>query len=125
MLHYLQSLDWPGNIRELSNGIARHLLLGMETDTATAPRAHRSSEGSGDSSRAIGVPLKELAKEAVRAREKSFILDALRANKWNRRKTAEALKISYRTLIYKIRDSGLSSAHGRSARAWHPNGEEG
>ena len=125
MLHYLQSLDWPGNIRELSNGIARHLLLGMETDAATAPRAHRSSEGSGDSSRAIGVPLKELAKEAVRAREKSFILDALRANKWNRRKTAEALKISYRTLIYKIRDSGLSSAHGRSARAWHPNGEEG
>jgi two-component system, NtrC family, response regulator AtoC len=125
MLQYLQSLDWPGNIRELSNGIARHLLLGMETSAATAPRAHRSTDGSGDSSRAIGVPLKELAKEAVRAREKSYILDALRANKWNRRKTAEALKISYRTLIYKIRNSGLSSAHSRSARAWHSNGEEG
>jgi two-component system, NtrC family, response regulator AtoC len=35
-------------------------------------------------------------------------LEALRANRWNRRKTAQTLKISYRTLIYKIRDAGLA-----------------
>jgi two-component system, NtrC family, response regulator AtoC len=37
------------------------------------------------------------------------IMEALRTNQWNRRKTAEALKISYRALIYKIRDAGLTS----------------
>jgi DNA-binding NtrC family response regulator len=55
------------------------------------------------------VPLKQLTKEAVRDRERTFILEALQANQWNRRKTAESLKISYRTLMYKIRNSGLTS----------------
>jgi two-component system response regulator AtoC len=53
------------------------------------------------------VPLQQIAKEAVRERENMFILEALQANQWNRRRTAEALKISYRALIYKIRDAGL------------------
>ena len=38
-----------------------------------------------------------------------MILEALRANQWNRRKTAQSLKISYRALIYKIQDAGLVS----------------
>jgi two-component system response regulator AtoC len=53
------------------------------------------------------IPLKRIAKEAIREMERKVILEALRDNQWNRRKTAKALKISYRTLIYKIRDSGL------------------
>jgi DNA-binding NtrC family response regulator len=53
------------------------------------------------------VPLKQLAREAVREKEKRFIFEALQANQWNRRKAAQALKISYRALIYKIRDAGL------------------
>jgi two-component system response regulator AtoC len=44
--------------------------------------------------------------------ERNVILETLRANQWNRRKTAEALKISYRALIYKIRDSGLAQTRG-------------
>jgi two-component system response regulator AtoC len=36
-------------------------------------------------------------------------LEALHANQWNRRKTAQALRISYRSLIYKIRDAGLAA----------------
>jgi len=39
--------------------------------------------------------------------ERNAIIDALQANHWNRRKAAEELKISYRALIYKIRDAGL------------------
>jgi len=53
------------------------------------------------------APLKQLAREAVREKERSFIFEALQANQWNRRRAAEALKISYRALIYKIRDAGL------------------
>ena len=115
MLQYLQNLDWPGNIRELSNGIARHVLLGDQTIVGLDQLDKPRRDGSGDYKSTGNVPLKQLSREAVRAREKIFILDALNANQWNRRKTAESLKISYRTLIYKIRDAGLISK--RSQRA--------
>jgi two-component system response regulator AtoC len=108
ILQHLQNLDWPGNIRELSNGIARYVLVGPEAnigpELVVKPRS-----SSRNSDRTINVSLKQLSKEAVRERERIFILEALKANQWNRRKTAEVLKISYRTLIYKIRDAGLIS----------------
>ncbi len=50
-----------------------------------------------------------MSKDAIKEMEKNVILETLRANQWNRRKTAQALKISYRALIYKIRDAGLVS----------------
>ncbi len=53
--------------------------------------------------------LKRIAKDVIQEMEKKVILESLRANQWNRRKTAQALKISYRALIYKIRDAGLVS----------------
>jgi len=45
--------------------------------------------------------------------EGNLILNALRENKWNRRKAALALNISYRALIYKIREAGLSPKSNR------------
>ncbi|MGB8476020.1 MAG: sigma-54 dependent transcriptional regulator [Candidatus Acidiferrum sp.] len=107
MLQYLQNLDWPGNIRELSNGIARHVLVGAEANIGPVlvDKPHRSAPR--DSCRTDTIPLKQLSKEVVRERERTYILEALKANQWNRRKTAEALKISYRTLIYKIQGAGL------------------
>jgi len=107
IVQYLQKLDWPGNIRELSNGMARHVLIGAEAKIAQAPEAKRLDPARGRSSGVGIVPLKQLARDAVREREKSFIFEALQANHWNRRKTALALKISYRALIYKIRNVGL------------------
>ena len=56
-----------------------------------------------------GLPLKHVARNAIREMERGVILEALREYQWNRRKTARALKISYRSLIYKIRDAGLVS----------------
>jgi DNA-binding NtrC family response regulator len=44
--------------------------------------------------------------------ERKVILQALREHHWNRRKTAEALQISYRSLIYKIREAGLADNSG-------------
>src|SRR6266481_6713445 len=115
MLQYLESLEWPGNIRELSNGIARHVLVGAEANIGLDWAAKPRNGASGNSNSSGNVPLKQVSREAVRAREKIVILDALKANQWNRRKTAEALKISYRTLIYKIRDAGLISKRSRIA----------
>ena len=107
ILHYLQSLNWPGNLRELSNGVARYVLIGPEAAIYQEhnPKKHkaaRSAEGDG-----TPVTLKRLAKDATREMERNVILETLRANQWNRRKTAAALKISYRALIYKIHDAGL------------------
>jgi DNA-binding NtrC family response regulator len=52
--------------------------------------------------------LKGVAGDAIRELEKRVILEALRNNHWNRRKAAQALQISYRTLIYKLRNAGIA-----------------
>jgi len=108
-LRYLQNLDWPGNIRELSNGIARHVLIGAAAAIFPEPAVRRQARAAARPNGDATVPLKQLAKEAIREKERNLILEALQANQWNRRKTAESLKISYRTLIYKIRDTGIAS----------------
>lgn len=110
MLEYLKGLPWAGNIRELSNGVARYVLLGPEAAIHQEIPTRRS-RGVVDSAEngVAAVPLKRIAKDAIQEMEKKVILESLRANQWNRRKTAQALKISYRALIYKIRDAGLIS----------------
>lgn len=113
---YLQDLNWPGNTRELANGIARYVLMGAEA--AIAETTERKHEDGGASS---VVPLRRITNEAIREMERNVILEALRANQWNRRKTAEELKISYRALIYKIRDAGLAARPAASSRAPAPS----
>jgi transcriptional regulator with PAS, ATPase and Fis domain len=109
MLNYLETLPWPGNVRELSNCIARYVLIGQDAFAIqSVPKKAIVTTTSGSANRA-GVPLRSIAKEAIRELERNVILEALRAHQWNRRKTAQALKISYRALIYKIRDTGLIS----------------
>lgn len=117
MLQYLRNLDWPGNIRELSNGIARHVLVGAEANIGPEIDANQRRSDSGNGKTMGNVSLKQFSKEAVRAREKAYILEALQANQWNRRKTAVALKISYRTLIYKIHNSGLLAGSAQNLAA--------
>lgn len=106
-LHYMQCMDWPGNIRELSNGVARHVLIGPEASMLADPARPVGQSMPPVATQNDAVPLKSLCKQAIRASEKNIILAALRANRWNRRKAAQELKISYRQLIYKIRDAGL------------------
>ena len=110
MLDYFRNLDWPGNMRELSNRIARYVIVGADAMVAGFEQPKKTSTPlnvrltSGEA-----VQLKDLAKDAIREMERNVILEALRTHHWNRRRTAEALKISYRSLIYKIRDAGLVS----------------
>lgn len=113
MLEYLQNLAWPGNIRELSNIIARHVLIGAEAKIVRESVTMQPDSGRGRSKGPAAIPLKRITKKVVEERVKSLILEALQAHQWNRRETAKALKISYRTLLYKIRESGLTSKHSR------------
>ena len=107
MMRYLQNLDWPGNIRELSNGIARYVLIGPEASIVQEPIVRQRDTTPANHVAVGSIPLRQIAKEAVRERERNYILESLQANQWNRRKTAKALRISYRALLYKIRNVGL------------------
>jgi two-component system, NtrC family, response regulator AtoC len=107
MMGYLQSLAWQGNLRELSNCIARYIVVGPESLNQADTVRTRVPIYSFKSDSRDPMPLKRIAKEAVREVERNAIVEALRANHWNRRKAAQALKISYRAMIYKIRDAGL------------------
>ncbi len=107
VISYLQSLHWPGNIRELSNTIARYVLIGEDGLATLEAREKRLvSTSTGGTARST-LSLKQIAKDAVLEKERSLILETLRANRWNRRKTAQKLRISYRALIYKIRETGI------------------
>jgi two-component system response regulator AtoC len=112
-LQLLQQRDWPGNIRELENCVARYVILGSEEafhsdhdSSAEKKGLHISYELNQDGN---NIPLKRIAQQVTRRMEHDVILKVLRANHWNRRKTAEILKISYRALLYKVRQAGLPS----------------
>jgi len=103
----LQQRDWPGNVRELENCMARYVILGSE-DAFYGDRPERKPinftyEANEDGN----IPLKRIAQQVTRRMEHDLILKVLQANRWNRRKTAEVLKISYRALLYKVRQAGL------------------
>jgi len=55
------------------------------------------------------ISLKKLTRQAVRELERKVILKVLQNHHWNRKQAARALSISYRALLYKIRDAGLPS----------------
>jgi DNA-binding NtrC family response regulator len=63
-----------------------------------------------------GISLRERVRQATRQIESELILEALEQHRWNRRRTAEALRISYRLLMYKMKSCNLRAegAVGRS-----------
>lgn len=108
MLGYLQNMAWPGNVRELSNGIARYVIIGPEASVGEALQGKRPAAANPGGVEKGVMPLKRVAKDAIRELERKVIAETLRAHQWNRRKAAVALKISYRALICKIREAGLA-----------------
>jgi two-component system, NtrC family, response regulator AtoC len=109
MMNYLQTLQWPGNIRELSNVVARYVLIGPEAMDYPESKPKKITTRLAIDQNGTQVTLKRMAKDAIKEVERNVILETLRANQWNRRKTAQELKISYRALIYKIQEAGLVS----------------
>jgi two-component system response regulator AtoC len=112
-LQLLREKSWRGNVRELENLIARYVVLGSE-EALFAEKPERPAPKSYVSTMAgSNISLKHIAKQATRQMEQEVILKALQANRWNRRKTAEVLKISYRALLYKVRQAGLPAKRPR------------
>jgi two-component system response regulator AtoC len=105
--------EWRGNIRELENLVARYAIMGAIDMLAPEATLRRPSMSPVKLSADGTVSLKHIAKQAVREMESNVILQVLRENKWNRRKAANVLNISYRALIYKIQEAGLAQRHHR------------
>jgi two-component system, NtrC family, response regulator AtoC len=108
-LRMMQNYPWPGNIREMENLIKRYVILGTE-ETITSELVVRNQTQFNPLIPLDGsLSLKKVTRDAVRELERQVILKALQAHNWNRKKAARVLGISYRALLYKIREAGLPS----------------
>jgi two-component system, NtrC family, response regulator AtoC len=104
----LQKYHWPGNIRELENLIKRYVILGSEDVITNDLVARNEQEFFNPDINVDGpIALKKVTRQATRELERKIILKVLQAHHWNRKQAARALSISYRALLYKIRDAGL------------------
>jgi two-component system response regulator AtoC len=99
-----QDYAWPGNIRELEDMARAIVALGDETLAMGGLRAmFTKSDRSANGER---VSLKQAARAASREAEKELILKVLTRTRWNRRRAAQELQISYKALLYKLKQIG-------------------
>lgn len=80
------------------------------TNGGTGAQSRGGNSDSADLSKSSRTSLRAMAREAAREVESRIILNALEHHHWNRRRTAEALKISYRSLMYKMKYCRLREA---------------
>jgi two-component system response regulator AtoC len=117
VMQLMQSYMWPGNIRELENLVKRYVILGTEETIAASLVQHNPMTPIPEVREDGDISLKRVTKQAVREVERQVILKVLQAQNWNRKRTARSLGISYRALLYKIRDAGLSERKPRPSAA--------
>ena len=109
VLERFRQHHWPGNVRELENYVKRFVILDSpESILEELEERRRAPQTEGFQLPPIGeFSLKKFSKQASRQAEHHMILEALRHTRWNRKRTAEMLGISYRALLYKIKEAGL------------------
>ena len=125
----LTAYHWPGNIRELQNVLKRLMILGNGEDNLddmlmgnlNQPRPSGLPRSAGQTATPMDIlgfdssaspdlsslSLKKIKKKAMDRVEKEVIAYVLEKTGWNRSKATKILKISYKTLLYKIKDLGI------------------
>lgn len=99
-----QDYAWPGNIRELEDTVKAVVALGDESVAMGGLRAVlMKADRNGNGER---ISLKQASRAASREAEKELILKVLTRTRWNRRRAAQELQISYKALLYKLKQIG-------------------
>ena len=95
--------SWPGNLTELEAAARAIVAVGDESVAMGGLRAilTRSDKPNGEK-----TSLKEAARAASREAERELILKVLTRTRWNRRRAAQELQISYKALLYKLKQIG-------------------
>ncbi|MDE0885887.1 MAG: sigma-54 dependent transcriptional regulator [Myxococcota bacterium] len=123
----MMAYGWPGNVRELENMIKRMVVLGNEDAVTKEIKRQgvvvaRTRDAAGDETldaNSLGselagedvLDLKAIAKRAARVAEKRVIEKVLTQTRWNRKEAALRLQISYKALLYKMKENGLSDGN--------------
>jgi len=111
-LKALKEYSWPGNVRQLENIIKQIVVRNDEEivfELSEKTGVETSSGGPEPPSLRAELSLKKRINALVTQEERKVISEALRRTNWNRRKAAKLLEISYRSLLYKIKDYGIVS----------------
>jgi len=104
-LRLFENFSWPGNIRELENLIKRYVILGSEGEMQGLLEESEARAADAMARGRASMSLKAITRQASRDLEREIILQVLAENRWNRRQTARILNISYRALLYKLKDA--------------------
>ncbi|HEX3741021.1 MAG TPA: sigma-54 dependent transcriptional regulator [Terriglobales bacterium] len=123
VLNRCQHYSWPGNVTELENFVKRYLMIGDDEQSIQIPgdlvlpkTLDRETPGSLVDRARIGYEesstksLRSLVRDVKSQTERNAIAAALEKTGWNRKAAARLLKVSYRTMLYKIDHYRMSSS---------------
>jgi two-component system response regulator AtoC len=125
-LVWLTEYSWPGNVRELENVIRRLVVLGdgeqvIEALVTRGRNGHNGQNRHNGHNGHFPAPqptvveggLREVGRRGAREAERKALLEVLDCVSWNRAEAARILKVSYKTLLTKISECGLTPTHLR------------
>ncbi len=106
----LMNYGWPGNVRELEN-VVRKIVALQDEEVAIGDLAkeepQQAQTGIESEQR---TSLKRAARAASQSVEKELILKTLDRTRWNRKRASQELQISYKALLYKLKQLGLGNS---------------
>lgn len=114
MKAFLLEHDWPGNFNELETAMKACVALSNQSIVLAALRASSEQVATGMENGTHRPSLKEASRAASMKAEKELISEVLVATGWNRKRAARELRISYKALLYKLKQTGMD--HPRPVR---------
>jgi two-component system response regulator AtoC len=110
----LRDHQWSGNVRELENAIRRLVVL-TDGEMAVEALVDRRRRGPIEAFRpVITESLREIARRGAREAERKALGEVLEQVRWNRAEASRILKVSYKTLLNKISECGLTPPSRRT-----------